>query len=154
MSQISAGAPSRSRRRFWPRFLIGTCVVVIIIVGVGAWLTLRSGRSLARDQRVYGATVIACELVGQWVEKSGSWPKSWSDLESLPGREYASMGWPRDEAEIRSLVEIDFGTTVAGALAQRPDEFAAVRMRSASGVFNPAPIYRSFQERLAHAGKH
>jgi hypothetical protein len=152
-SEALTARRASSRGKFWLRFSSITAIALLIIVATGAWLTLRSGRSLAPDQRAYGATVIACDLVGQWVEKSGAWPKSWTDLESLPGRNYSSMSWPRDEAEVRSLIDIDFGATVAGALAERPDQFTAVRMHTASSVFNPAPIYRSFQERLSHAGK-
>jgi hypothetical protein len=149
----SVAPAAGARRRFWPRFLLALSITLIILAAAGAWFTLREGRSLSRQQRAFGATVCACDLIGQWVERSGgsAWPASWADLESLPGRDYNSVAWPRDEAEIRQLVEVDFGATIPAVLAQRPDAFTAVRVRADGGVFNPTPIFRSLQERIAHA---
>jgi hypothetical protein len=141
------------RRRFWLRFLLALSIIVVIFAAAGAWFTLREGRSLARQQRAFGATVCACDLIGQWVEHSGgkSWPASWADLESLPGRDYNSVAWRRDVAEFGRLVVVDFGATFPAVLAQRPDAFTAVRVHADARVFNPTPIFRSLQERIAHA---
>jgi len=77
-------------------------------------------------------------------------------MERLPARDFNSFAWPRDEAELKGLVEIDFSTDLSSVVSQSPATFDAIRPSGGTAVFELAPIFESFIARMkrARAGIH
>src|SRR5689334_19699805 len=102
---------SRKRRVIW----ITLAVTLALGIGYGVFEIVATARHLSQAEERLQVTLIVCNLIAEHVESSptNSWPRSWADLEALhPGEGINNWPWPGGHERVRSLVKVDFNTTV------------------------------------------
>jgi hypothetical protein len=115
---------------------IGCYIVLLAFITVAGLAYI--GISVAvRTERGLHAMMLTVAVVQKYVEKSGEWPKSWKDLESVSNLEVGMLAWPRDFIEIQQDVEINFNVTLSEVASQEADTLDVIKPR--------VPAYGSYR---------
>jgi hypothetical protein len=117
----------RQSRHF--RAWIATAAILMAIVAIGYWFRWFSDR-IAHRENALAALRIALEIVRQYVEVRGEWPKSWDDLESFSPPEPVATDyhWPQKSDFVRKYISIDFTVTVRDVAGRGPGGFTSIQM--------------------------
>jgi len=113
------------------------CLVMALSLMVVVQLVYFGVSVASRSERGLHAMCLSVVLVQKYIERSGEWPKSWKDLESVSDVEVGMFVWPRDSVEIQKDVEINFHVTISDVASQESDVFDAIKPR--------VPAYRSYK---------
>lgn len=112
-----AGHDMRFREQHVTRFVIIGAVPVLLIV---LWIACCGVSTSLTAERSLHANLLVVDLVRQYVvDHKGEWPRSWQDLERLPG-------WP-EAKDVRCYVSVDFGADPDKLVTESVEEFVAVQ---------------------------
>lgn len=116
---------STARERF-PWQVVVPVFIVALLASISL-LVYRRISALDLAERGLHATRQTTLVVEGYVENYKEWPASWQDLENITLNAGGMFSWPRDSAEIQTLVEIDFAVTIEDLADQKPNEFIAIK---------------------------
>lgn len=103
-------------------------VGLVVLVGGVAWMVYRGiSDSLAAERCLHANQLVVTVLRDYVVISGGSWPRSWSDLETMPPRQHSMYRWPTDATILRQYVCVDFNADLDRLATQTRDEFDAVK---------------------------
>jgi hypothetical protein len=102
--------------------------VAVIVALIGGFCVYQGISASLHAEHVLHAALLTVQLLTDHVTSNdGEWPRSWSDLEDLPPREWAMFEWPEDSSEVQQYVEVDFAADPQRIAEQSVHEFDAVR---------------------------
>ena len=103
-------------------------IVAVIVIFAAIACIYRGITASLHAEHVLHAALLTTQLLEEHiVERNGEWPRSWSDLETLPRREWAMFEWPADSQEVQRYVTVDFSADLQRLASQTADDFNAVR---------------------------
>ena len=95
-------------------------------LAAGGWIVYRAASRSLQAENTLHATILAVQLVEQFVRDNGRWPTSWKELEETQAPTQV-WRWPADSAEIQKRVFIDFQARPQQIAAQDPMSFEAIK---------------------------
>jgi len=101
-------------------------LLLVMVVGTCSYMGYLANYC-AEIEAEYIAWLRALVIVGAYVEKTGSWPASWRDLEKMEGLE--EPGWPQNAEWIKQRIVVDFDADINDLSGQSFQEFSAIRPR-------------------------
>lgn len=102
--------------------------IALILAGVAGWCVYQGVSASVHAEYVLHAALLTVQLLEEYVvQHDGAWPRSWSDLETIPPRERGLFDWPKDSREVQRYVEIDFSANPERLAKQGIEGFDAVR---------------------------
>ncbi len=103
-------------------------IVAVIAIFAAVACVYRGITASVHAEHVLHAALLTTQLLEEHiVERNGEWPRSWSDLETLPRREWAMFAWPADSRDVQRYVTVDFSADLQRLASQTIDDFDAVR---------------------------
>ena len=93
-------------------------------------------KKVADAEDTLGAYALVLDVLGDYLtQNGGKWPKSWDDLVVVRHSDYSKFRWPKDIAEIKSAVRIDFNLKTSDVVSMDINHFNAVTQRT--GDYGP-----------------
>ena len=130
---------------------IAVTAVVIAALAIGYCLCQEISASLHAEHVLHASSLTVQLLEDYVVQHDGEWPRSWTDLEGLPPREWAVFEWPKDSQEVQQYVAVDFSADPQRLAKLKLDEFDAVRP---IGPYYPFEDYGSVEALLRTIREH
>jgi hypothetical protein len=148
-----------SRPRLWRRyFWISLAGILILVVSVVGWMLYRAATFAIQAERNLHDTLFAIQLVEQFVNDDGHWPRSWAELEQLPFpsktpsplnvQHQPFKSWPAASKHLQECVAIDFQADPEQIARQDPMKFEAIKPIGPYYEFRNYGYVASLQETL------
>jgi hypothetical protein len=109
------------------RFCRLRTIIILSVSSLFALGLIVRAISLAHQkERQIQAVIYTILLVDKYVERTGKWPVSWGELEKIQLPGWSMFKWPRDSAEIRGLVKIDFKARLSDFANKRREDVTEI----------------------------
>ena len=103
-------------------------ITVVVAAVIGVFCVYEGVTTSLQAERALHATLLTTALVNDYIDRhQGEWPRSWSDPEAMPSRQWAMYNWPEDSRKVQKYVFVDFAADLRQLATQSTDEFDAIR---------------------------
>jgi hypothetical protein len=98
---------------------------IFVFIGWGIFVGTRTSIEAEKTNQAYR---LVLDVVSVYVDRTGEWPKHWSDLRSVsPKRSGGTWKWPEDVAEIQHHVAVDFTVQCSNVGQMDSNAFSAIK---------------------------